>query len=184
MQNPTTLSATIPSNLITSPEIDEQQDSIPMSQTLPENSSSNAIRSAEDTVRAEVDASEMPVLVMNRKIFTVPDAWNEYFIDSFTASFAIKRSIRFMEETYGTNWRKSNTDTQFFIRREPLWKAIILASEDSDYSRLQIANALENSRKSEYKTLRKLCTTLKKLIQMGKPNTKTKQVCVSRATCL
>ncbi|OWY90243.1 hypothetical protein PHMEG_00041720 [Phytophthora megakarya] len=59
---------------------------------------------------------------MSRQIDTVTAAWQEWSI-----GFLAKPPVKEMEKAFGTQWRKNNTDTQYFYRRKPLYEAIELA---------------------------------------------------------
>ena len=113
---------------------------------------------SEEVASVSVDFS------MNRNISTVHDAWNEYATglrDNNTG--LLLPSIKALESV-GSKWRKSNTETQFFMRRKPLWQLIEkLLTSSSPLDKEIILNGLEFVRLNvvKQKTLRGLCKFIK-----------------------
>lgn len=82
------------------------------------------------------------------------EAWNEYKIGINDGP-----SLQYLEATYGTKWRSSNSDTAFYTRRKPLYDEIkrLVASgvpEATAVERLQQKLEVSGS-------LSKLCRSIK-----------------------
>ncbi|KAH9156696.1 hypothetical protein AeRB84_001431 [Aphanomyces euteiches] len=101
---------------------------------------------------------------MSRQLYTVNQAWTEYVI-----GLPPSPSILSMERRCGYKWRSTNTDTQFFIRRKPLYEAIetLLREGKTEKQAVQIVESLLPKNKK----LRSFCDLLKmKKASFGVPS--------------
>ncbi|POM75609.1 Short-chain dehydrogenase [Phytophthora palmivora] len=66
-------------------------------------------------------------------------AWQEYSV-----GIPPNPSVKMMEKTFGTLWRKNNTDTQFYYRRKPIYDVIeLVKSEEAGVAEHEIVEYFE-----------------------------------------
>ncbi len=94
------------------------------------------------------------VLRMSRQVYTVKQAWIEY-----KHGLPPYQSIQSIEAKFGSKWRKTNTDTQFYLRRKPLFDAIEKLMQDGNTEADIIAQLEDLCLK--FRGLRALCTYIK-----------------------
>ncbi|KAG1523523.1 hypothetical protein G6F52_004957 [Rhizopus delemar] len=78
---------------------------------------------------------------MNRKIVSVTDVWREY-----SEGLGENPSVQYLEEKYGTAWRKERKDSRFFSRRNEIYNGIKRKAEEERISLEEAARMLEERR--------------------------------------
>lgn len=93
---------------------------------------------------------------MNREIVSVTDVWREY-----SEGLGGNPSVQYLEEKYGTAWRKERKDSRFFSRRNEIYNGIKRKAEEDRISFEEAAKKLEERRVQLNISLDKLRSYLK-----------------------
>ncbi|KAG1026790.1 hypothetical protein G6F43_014095 [Rhizopus delemar] len=93
---------------------------------------------------------------MNREIISVTDVWREY-----SEGLGGNPSVQYLEEKYGTAWRKERKDSRFFSRRNEIYNGIKRKAEEDRISFEEAAKKLEERRVQLNISLDKLRSYLK-----------------------
>ncbi|KAG1049061.1 hypothetical protein G6F43_008591 [Rhizopus delemar] len=93
---------------------------------------------------------------MNRKIVSVTDVWREY-----SEGLGENPSVQYLEEKYGTAWRKERKDSRFFSRRNEIYNGIKRKAEEERISFEEAARMLEERRVQLNISLNKLRSYIK-----------------------
>ena len=98
---------------------------------------------------------------MNRSIYTVKEAWTEYYEDSFSALNKKVMSWQKAEQKYGASWRPGK-HTHFFLRKLPIYKSIEIYKTQNLFTYNDICTKLKKICNEKFnKSLRKLALYLK-----------------------
>ncbi len=97
--------------------------------------------------------------MMSRQLTSVEQVWREY-----TIGFPPNPPLKALETRFGASWRKSNSETQFFIRRKPIYDAInaIIAEGVSQDECIKTLNLFKGN-----KSLRQLSDKLKIMLRIS-----------------
>ena len=101
-----------------------------------------------------------PAVKMNRKLCTVPDAWKEYDI-----GLGSNPALRVLEETYKAAWRSKASESKFFRRRLPLYRAITLVRDSKLDTLPEILRRLQTVLE-RCPSLRQFCDKLKEVLEL------------------
>jgi len=89
----------------------------------------------------------IPAYKLSRDLTTVTEVWNEYTVD-----IGYNPSVKHMEDTYGTKWRRHPSEQRYFSRRKILYdrvKELIVQG----YTERDAVQELETLRKNNNLTL-------------------------------
>jgi hypothetical protein len=100
---------------------------------------------------------------MSRQLTTVKQAWDE-----FHSGLDGRQSIRTIEKEVGAKWRNNHADTQFYLRRKPLFDSMDLLMEQG-FSEIEALSHLQRLYEN-YKTLRSFTTFLGARLRFCKQN--------------
>ena len=90
---------------------------------------------------------------MNMGIVSVTVLWDEY-----TVVVNGNPSIRFLNASFGSAWRKRDTERKFYARRKPIYDLVERESRGVSDREQEIVSRLEEVRKSRKISLHKLAT--------------------------
>lgn len=114
------------------------------------------LQSGPNTEPSPLPTTAMPLVLMNRSITKVLDAWREYDV-----GIPPNQPLRILEETMGSAWRKVAAESKYFRRRKPLYDVIIRLKDTIPLD--EVLSRLE--------TLNGRCTSLKQLSDKLKAST-------------
>lgn len=83
----------------------------------------------------------IPTYTMSRKLKSVVDVWKEY-----DQGISGQTPVRFLEDTFGTKWRKDRSLSRFFSRRNVFYREIKRIAQEENIPELTAAIQLERKR--------------------------------------
>jgi hypothetical protein len=86
--------------------------------------------------------TKIPDFTLNRHLQSMEGVWREY-VEPQPPHMT---SVRMLEKSYGTTWRKSSSESRFFLRRKELYDAIEKTAEDEGIACLEAAKNHDKQR--------------------------------------
>ncbi|CAO3600435.1 unnamed protein product [Absidia cylindrospora] len=138
-----------------------QQSATATTTTSSSPSSSSEAASSSSPTATDLPSSSAPAYTLSRKAATVHDVWEEY-----EPGLDDCPSVKQLESSQGTLWRKNPTESRFFIRRKVLYDELERIAEDEQMTLKEAAGILEGERKRGRYSL----STLSKMINNRNKN--------------
>jgi hypothetical protein len=124
-------------------------------------SGSELLMSHSNSMDVTVHTEQIPAYQVNNNLRNVEEMWTEWNEGLIIGPNGIRTpSIRYLEETYGAAWRKTEAGRKRFSRRKLFIQRLKQASTNLNLSEISIARKIERWRCSEKMSLDKLQKTL------------------------